>query len=113
MQGKTLTALALVVSDPRGALPVEQPPAESEDIAEEDDTLKAAPSPAGGTLILCPKSTLHSTWLAEIKRRLVGTSISEGRASHTQYCLLANLTASVIEQHTRSASDNGTIPLYD
>ncbi|EIE25847.1 hypothetical protein COCSUDRAFT_40099 [Coccomyxa subellipsoidea C-169] len=68
--GKTLTALALVVSDPRGPLPVEQPPAESEDVAEEDDTLKAAPSPAGGTLILCPKSTLHSTWLAEIKRRL-------------------------------------------
>ena len=68
LQGKTLTALALVVSDPRSSV---RDPEETKLIVEEDGILKSPP-PAGGTLILGPKSTLRSTWQAKIQRRLVG-----------------------------------------
>ena len=64
MQGKTLTALALVVSDPRG------PVLNLEETQVSDQTAGVF-MPPGGTLILCPKSTLWSTWEAEIRRRLV------------------------------------------
>ncbi|CAL8470060.1 g9602 [Coccomyxa elongata] len=64
--GKTLTALALIVSDPQG--PVRRLE-EIQNIDQNADVLEAPPPP-GGTLILCPKSTLRSTWLAEIRHRL-------------------------------------------
>jgi hypothetical protein len=75
-QGKTLTALALVASSPGPAEALR----DAHDAAQHcrDKTPEASTSdaaqPLGGTLIVCPKSTLRATWLAEIRRRMVGSS---------------------------------------
>ena len=72
-QGKTITALSLVACRPRkgaGSKGVEQEPhADADaDAADADDAM-----PAGGTLIISPKSVLDATWAAEIRAKMVGS----------------------------------------
>lgn len=59
-----MTALALVASNPR-------------DRTSEASTSEGAALPRGGTLILCPKSTLRATWLTEVNRRMVRQRLPE------------------------------------
>ncbi|BDA44076.1 Uncharacterized ATP-dependent helicase C23E6.02 [Coccomyxa sp. Obi] len=90
--GKTLTALALVVSDPRG------PVGSLEETKNTDQTADVleTPPPPGGTLILCPKSTLRSTWETEIRRRL---------APHFTVCVYAGKDRLAITAEELAAFD--------
>jgi hypothetical protein len=86
-QGKTITALSLVACSPRDVNgrssrtepagvegPARQGGTAGQDKETEASTMSEAGEedmPAGGTLIVCPRSVLATTWEAEIAAKMV------------------------------------------